>query len=119
VIVTSRHRVAGADEGLRAEVPDEGGVPAAAGGGDTAAEDGRELDREGTYPAGAALHEHPLAGFERGVVGQRLPRRQGGERQRRRRLRVRGRTGLRGQFGRRDGGELRRRGRRPALESPD
>jgi hypothetical protein len=54
----------GADEAFRAEVPHQAGVVVAAGGGDVAAEDRRELDGEHADSAGAprARHGHAPAG---------------------------------------------------------
>ena len=58
----------GADEAVRAEVPYEVGVRAAAGGGDEAAEDRRELDGEYADSASPSLDEHLLAGLQDRMV---------------------------------------------------
>ena len=50
----------GADEAFRAEVSHQAGVGGAAGGGDVAAEDRRELDDEHAGAAGAALDHQVL-----------------------------------------------------------
>ena len=76
-------RPASADEAFRAEVPDHG-IGAAAGGGNMAAEDRRELDGEHAYSACAPLDQHLLAGLQARVVRQRLPGGQRRQRQRRR-----------------------------------
>jgi len=48
------------------------------------------MNGEGTYTAGPGVDEHPLAGAERGRLGQCLPGRQTGEGQRRACMNVRG-----------------------------
>ncbi len=65
------------------EGPDEVALPGASGGGDVRAEDRGELDRVYPYAAGPALDQDAFARLQAGLVGQRLPGRKRGQRQRR------------------------------------